>query len=129
MRAYLKADSIVNAYHLKADSLRLHLVLDLNRNYIEFPKVTVFSPNEEFAITGDVDFHEPTLHTSWKLTQKNGGTAETVVHLGDSLLVWARVDHAEISTLPLSDIELNDKLKGTVTGTIDYNLDSRVGEA
>lgn len=129
LRAYLKADSIVNAYHLKADSLRLHMVLDLNHRLIEFPKVTVFSPSEEFSITGEVDYHEPELRTSWHLTQKNGGTAETTVHLGDSLLIWAKADHAEISTIPFSDIELNDKLKGTVTGTIAYNLDSRVGEA
>ena len=107
----------------------MQLVLDLGRGFIDFPKITLFTPNEEFAITGDVDYHEPTLHTSWKLKQKNGGSAETVVHVGDSLLVWAQADHAEISTIPFSDIELNDKLKGTVTGTIDYNLDSRVGSA
>ena len=129
LRAYVKIDSIINAYHFKADSLRLQLVLDLGRGFIDFPKITLFTPNEEFAITGDVDYHEPTLHTSWKLKQKNGGSAETVVHVGDSLLVWAQADHAEISTIPFSDIELNDKLKGTVTGTIDYNLDSRVGSA
>ena len=129
LRAYLKADSIINAYHFKADSLRLQLLLDLDRGYIEFPKVTLYTPKEEISISGDVDYHEPTLHTSWRLKQKNGGSAETVVHVGDSLLVWAQADHAEISTIPFSDIELNDKLQGTVTGTIDYNLDSRVGVA
>jgi hypothetical protein len=129
LRAYVKIDSIINAYHMKADSLRLQLVLDLHRNMIEFPKATIYTPNEEFAVSGDVDWHEPTLHTSWKLSQKNGGSAETVVHVGDSLLIWAKADNAEISTIPFSDIELNDKLKGTVTGSIDYNLDSRVGEA
>ena len=129
LRAYAKIDSIVNAYHFKADSLRMQLMLDLGRRFIDFPKVTLYTPNEEFSISGDVDYHEPTLHTSWRLTQKNGGSAETVVHVGDSLLVWAQADHAEISTIPFSDIELSDKLKGTVTGTIAYNLDSRVGEA
>ena len=129
LRAYVKIDSIINAYHFKADSLRMQLALDLSHNTIDFPKITLFTPNDEIAISGDVDFHEPTLHTSWRLSQKNGGSAETVVHVGDSLLVWAKADHAEISTIPFSDIELNDKLKGTVTGTIDYNLDSRVGEA
>lgn len=129
LRAYVKIDSIINAYHFKADSLRLQLILDLNRDYIEFPKATIYTPNEEYAISGDVDYHDPTLHTSWRLKQKNGGSAETVVHVGDSLLVWAQADHAEISTIPFSDIELSDKLKGTVTGSIDYNLDSRIGEA
>ena len=129
LRAYLKVDSIINAYHFKADSLRLQLVLDLGRKYIDFPKATIYTPVEEISINGDVDYHEPTLHTSWRLKQKNGGSAETIVHVGDSLLVWAQADHAEISTIPFSDIELNDKLKGTVTGTIDYNLDSRVGVA
>ncbi|WP_405327782.1 hypothetical protein [Fibrobacter sp.] len=129
LRAYVKIDSIINAYHFKADSLRLQLILDLNRDYIEFPKATIYTPNEEYAISGDVDYHDPTLHTSWRLKQKNGGSAETIVHVGDSLLVWAQADHAEISTIPFSDIELSDKLKGTVTGSIDYNLDSRVGEA
>ena len=129
LRAYLKADSIINAYHLKADSLRLQLVMDLNQSIIEFPKVTIYTPNEEFSITGDVDYHEPTLHTSWSLKQKHGGSAETTVHVGDSLIIWAKADHAEISTIPFSDIQLNDKLRGTVTGTWSHNLDSRVGEA
>ena len=129
LRAYVKIDSIINAYHFKADSLRMQLVLDLGRKYIDFPKATIYTPDEEFSISGDVDYHEPTLHTSWRLKQKNGGSAETIVHVGDSLLVWAQADHAEISTIPFSDIVLNDKLKGTVSGTIDYNLDSRVGEA
>ena len=129
LRAYLKADSIINAYHIKADSIRLQLVLDLNESMIDFPKVTVYTPNEEFSITGDVDFHEPTLHTSWSLKQKHGGFAEATVHLGDSLIIWARADHAEISTLPLSDIQLNDMLHGTITGTWRHNLDARTGEA
>ncbi|WP_290764039.1 hypothetical protein [Fibrobacter sp. UBA4297] len=129
LRAFVKVDSIINAYHFKADSLRMQLVLDLGRKYIDFPKATIYTPNEELFISGDVDYHEPTLHTSWRLKQKNGGSAETVVHVGDSLLVWAQADHAEISTIPFSDIVLSDKLKGTVTGTIDYNLDSRVGAA
>ena len=47
LRAYLKADSIINAYHFKADSLRLQLLLDLDRGYIEFPKVTLYTPKEE----------------------------------------------------------------------------------
>ena len=129
LRAYVKIDSIINAYHMKADSLRLQLILDLNRDNIEFPKGTIYTPNEEFSISGDVDWHEPTLHTSWKIAQKNGGSAETVVHVGDSLLIWAQADHAEISTIPFSDITLNDKLKGTVTGTWNHNFDSNVGEA
>ena len=129
LRAYVKVDSIVNAYHIKADSLRMHFVLDLNNSMIEFPKINVFTPLDDFTISGDVDFHEPTLHTSWNLTQKHGGSAETTIHVGDSLIIWARADHAEISTIPFSDIELNDKLKGTITGTWRHNLDSRVGEA
>ena len=129
LRAYVKIDSIINAYHFKADSLRLQLVLDLGRGFIDFPKVTLFTPNEEFAISGDVDYHDPTLRTNWNLKQKNGGSASTTVHVGDSLLIWAEADHAELSTLPFSDIDLGDKLKGSVTGSIAYNLDSRVGEA
>ena len=129
LRAYVKIDSIINAYHMKADSLRLQLVLDLDRRFIDFPKATIYTPNEEFAITGDVDYHDPTLRTSWNLKQKNGGSASTTVHVGDSLMIWAEADHAELSTIPFSDIEINDQFKGTVTGTIAYNLDSRVGEA
>ena len=129
LRAYVKIDSITNAYHLKADSLRMQLVLDLGRGFIDFPKATIYTPNDVFSITGDVDYHEPTLHTNWRLTQKNGGYAETTVHVGDSLIIWAKADHAEISTIPFSDITISDKLKGSVTGSIAYNLDSRVGEA
>ena len=129
LRAYVKIDSIINAYHFKADSLRMQLVLDLGRGFIDFPKATLYTPNEEFSITGDVDYHEPTLRTNWNLKQKNGGSASTTVHVGDSLMIWAEADHAELSTLPFSDIEINDQFKGTVTGSIAYNLDSRVGEA
>ena len=129
LRAYVKIDSIINAYHLKADSLRLQLVLDLGRGFIDFPKATIYTPNEEFSITGDVDYHEPTLRTSWHLKQKNGGSASTTVHVGDSLMIWAEADHAELSTIPFSDIEISDQFKGSVTGSIAYNLDSRVGEA
>lgn len=129
LRAYVKIDSITNAYHLKADSLRMQLVLDLGRGFIDFPKATIYTPNDVFSITGDVDYHEPTLRTNWRLTQKNGGYAETTVHVGDSLIIWAKADHAEISTIPFSDITISDKLKGSVTGSIAYNLDSRVGEA
>jgi hypothetical protein len=129
LRAYVKIDSIINAYHFKADSLRMQLVLDLGRGFIDFPKATLYTPNEEFTITGDVDYHEPTLRTNWNLKQKNGGSASTTVHVGDSLMIWAEADHAELSTLPFSDIEINDQFKGTVTGSIAYNLDSRVGEA
>ena len=129
LRAYVKVDSITNAYHLKADSLRLQLVLDLDRKFIDFPKATLYTPNEEFSITGDVDYHDPTLRTNWSLKQKNGGSASTTVHVGDSLMIWAEADHAELSTIPFSDIEINDQFKGTVTGSVAYNLDSRVGEA
>ncbi len=127
LRAYVKIDSIINAYHMKADSLRMSLILD--GNGITFPKGTIYTPNETFFFSGDVDWYEPTLHTSWQITQMHGGSAEATVHIGDSLIVWARADHAEISTVPFSDIELNDKLKGTITGTWRHNLDSRVGEA
>ena len=127
LRAYVKIDSIINAYHMKADSLRMALVLD--KNGITFPKGTIYTPNEVFFFSGDVDWYEPTLHTSWQITQMHGGSAETTIHIGDSLIIWARADHAEISTIPFSDIVLNDKLKGTVTGTWRHNLDSRVGEA
>ena len=129
LRAYVKIDSIINAYHLKADSLRLQLVLDLDRKFIDFPKATIYTPNEEFSITGDVDYHDPTLRTSWHLKQKNGGSASTTVHVGDSLIIWAEANHAELSTIPFSDIEISDQFKGSVTGSIAYNLDSRVGEA
>lgn len=129
LRAYVKIDSIINAYHLKADSLRMQLVLDLGRRFIDFPKATIYTPNEEFSITGDVDYHDPTLRTSWHLKQKNGGSASTTVHVGDSLMIWAEADHAEISTIPFSDIEISDQFKGSVTGSVAYNLDSRVGEA
>ncbi|WP_304039321.1 hypothetical protein [Fibrobacter succinogenes] len=129
LRAYVKIDSIINAYHFKADSLRLQLVLDLGRGFIDFPKVMLYTPNEEFSITGDVDYHEPTLRTNWNLKQKNGGSASTTVHVGDSLMIWAEANHAELSTIPFSDIEISDQFKGSVTGTIAYNLDSRVGEA
>ena len=128
LRAFLKADSIINAYHLKADSLRLTLVLD--QNGVVFPKVNVFTPKDVFTITGDVDWKDKSLiYTNWHLTQKSGGTADATVHLGDSLLVWAKTDHMEISTLPLSDVKLSDNLQGTISGSVFYNLDSRVGEA
>ena len=127
LRAYVKIDSIINAYHMKADSLRLSLVLD--GNGITFPKGTIYTPKETFLFSGDVDWYEPTLHTSWQITQMHGGSAEATVHVGDSLIVWAKADHAEISTVPFSDIELNEKLKGTISGTWRHNLDSRVGEA
>ncbi len=128
LRAFLKADSIINAYHLKADSLRLTLVLD--QNGVVFPKVNVFTPKDVFSITGDVDWKDKSLiYTNWHLTQRNGGTAEATVHLGDSLLVWAKTDHVEISTIPLTDVKLGDNLKGSISGSVFYNLDSRVGEA
>ena len=128
LRAHVKIDSIINAYHLKADSLRMQFVLD--GQGITFPKVSLYTPKETYTISGDVDWKEPTLRTSWNLSQMHGGSAEATIHVGDSLLIWAKADHAEISTLPLADdIKLNDNLRGTVTGSVFYNLDSRVGEA
>ncbi len=127
LRAFLKIDSIINAYHLKADSLRLQLSLD--GHGLTVPKATIYTPKDVFTISGDVDWKEHPMKTSWNLSQKNGGSAEATVHLGDSLLIWAKTDHVEISTIPLSDVKLSDNLNGTVTGSVFYNLDSRVGEA
>ena len=128
LKAFLKADSIINAYHLKADSLRLALVLD--GHGVTIPKATLYAPKDEFAISGDVDWRDPKkMYTHWQLAQKNGGTANVNVQLGDSLLIWAKTDHVELSTIPLADIKLGDNLKGTITGAVFYDLDSRIGEA
>lgn len=127
MKAHVNIDSVPFAYHMKADSLRVNLVLD--RYSIVFPKITIYTPDETFDAKGDVywDFDHP--RTYWKISQRHGGNVELYVDVFDSIKVDAKAEKAEISTIPFARIKMNDNMKGHISGTWKHNFESYVGEA
>lgn len=127
LKILAKINSIVNAYHIAADSLQVSL--DLNLNGIDFSNGTIYSPKETFDFDGDVKWNDPHPHTSWNVIQRNGGKASAYVNIGDTIALDVEADHVVFATIPFSDIDLDKKINGLVTGKWSQDFDHNIGSA
>ena len=126
MKALVKIDTIPFVWHVTADSLQI--MLDLDRNGIKFSNGIIYTPKETFDVTGDVVWNKENPHTSWKVTQRNGGTCEAYISIIDSTTIDIKADSVEISTIPFARIKLSENLNGRITGKWKQNFDTKVGE-
>ena len=126
MKALVKIDTIPYVWHVTADSLQIFL--DLDRNGINFSNGIIYTPKETFDVTGDVVWNGPNPHTSWKVTQRHGGTCEAYISIIDSTALRIKSDSVEISTIPFAKIKISENLSGRVTGNWVQNFDTKVGE-
>lgn len=126
MHALVKFDTIPFAYHITADSM--YTVLDLNKDGIVFTEGVIYTPKETFDFTGDVNWSDYAPHTSWKVTQRNGGVGEAYISIIDSTTITCKADNVALTTIPFADFKFNEKLNGNVTGYYNQNFDTNVGE-
>lgn len=126
MKALVKLDTIPFVWYVTADSLQI--LLDLDRTGIDFSNGIIYTPKETFDVTGDVRWAGNAPHTSWKVTQRHGGTAEAYISIIDSIALQIKSDSVEVSTIPFAKIKLSDNLNGKVTGFWNQNFDTKIGE-
>lgn len=127
LRILAKFESVENAYHMKADSLQVTLALDTKG--IDFTKGIIYTPKETFDFDGDVKWNAERPHTSWNVTQRNGGKASAYIDIGDSIAIDVSAEETVIATIPFSSIKISDRIKGRVTGQWHQNFDNNVGLA
>ena len=125
LHAKAKIPNIVNAYHMKADSLEVELVLD--KNGIEFSNGVIYTEKETFDFFGDVMWTHEEPHTSWDVTQRNGGHAYAYITWTDSVTIQANVDSVDITTIPFADFSINGGIYGEVSGHWHHNLTDNIG--
>lgn len=127
MHALVKFDTIPYAYHMTADSM--YTTLDLYKDSIVFTDGVIFTPNETFDFIGDVVWDKKSdPHTSWRITQRNGGVGEAYISIIDSTTIQSKADNVVLTTIPFANFKFNEKLNGIVTGYYNENFDTRVGE-
>ena len=127
LKVLAKINSIINAYHMAADSLQVFL--NLNTKGIDFSNGIIYTPKETFDFTGDVKWNDEHPHTSWNVTQQNGGKASAYIGIGDTIFIDVDADHVEFATIPFSDISLGTKIEGLVTGKWHQDFDNNIGNA
>jgi len=127
LRILAKFDTLDYAYHMTADSLQVFLSLDTKG--IDFSKGIIYTPKETFDFDGDVKWNHERPHTSWNVTQRNGGKASTYIDIGDSIAIDVWADKAVVATIPFADIKISDRINGNVTGQWHQNIDSNIGAA
>ncbi len=127
LKILAKINSIVNAYHIAADSLQV--TLDINAKGIDFSNGIIYSPKETFDFDGDVKWNDERPHTSWNVTQRNGGKASAYVSIGDTIAIDVEADHVVFATIPFSDIDLDRKINGLVSGKWSQDFDNNIGNA
>ena len=93
MHSKVKIPNVDFAYHMKADSLEVEL--DLNRNGIEFTNGIIYGEKETFDFFGDVMWNHEDPHTSWDVTQRNGGHAYAYIAWTDSITIQVTVDRGK----------------------------------
>lgn len=125
MKALVKIDTIPYVWHITADSLQI--LLDLDRNGIQFSNGIIYTPKEVFDASGDVIWNGEYPHTSWRVSQRHGGVAEAYVSIIDSTTLRIKADSVEISTIPLADIRISENLDGKVSGFWNQNFDTKTG--
>ena len=126
MKALVKIDTIPYVWHVTADSLQI--MLDLTRTGIKFSNGIIYTPKETFDVTGDVLWKGEHPHTSWRVSQRNGGVCEAYISIIDSTTIDIKSDNVEVSTIPFAKIKLSENLNGRVTGTWKQNFGTKVGE-
>ena len=126
MKALVKIDTIPFVWHVTADSLQI--MLDLDKTGIDFSNGIIYTPKETFDVTGDVRWAGENTHTSWKVSQRNGGHAEAYISIIDSTAIKIKADSVEVSTIPFAKIKLSENLNGKVTGFWNQNFNTKIGE-
>ena len=126
MHSKVKIPNVDFAYHMKADSLEVEL--DLNRNGIEFTNGIIYGEKETFDFFGDVMWNHEDPHTSWDVTQRNGGHAYAYIAWTDSITIQVTADSVDVSTIPFAKIKIGNEMNGEVTGTWRHNFTDKVGE-
>ena len=118
-------NSIINAYHIAADSLQV--TLDINKKGIDFSNGTIYTPKETFDFDGDVKWNDEHPHTSWNVRQQHGGKASAYVHIGDTIALDVEADKVVYETIPFSDINLGRNIVGRVSGNWHQDFDNHIG--
>ena len=126
LKILAKINSIINAYHIAADSLQV--MLAINKKGIDFSNGTIYTPNETFDFDGDVKWNDEHPHTSWNVRQQNGGKASAYVHIGDTIALDVEADKVVFETIPFSDIKLAQNIRGKVSGEWHHDFDNRAGK-
>ena len=127
LKILAKISAIENAYHIKADSLQVNLELDSKG--IDFTNGIIYSPKETFDFDGDVKWNDEHPHTSWNVSQRNGGKASAYINIGDTIAIDVKADHVIFATIPFSDINIGQNIDAVVTGTWQQDFDHNIGIA
>ncbi|WP_144066158.1 MULTISPECIES: hypothetical protein [unclassified Fibrobacter] len=126
LKILAKINSIINAYHITADSLQV--MLAINKKGIDFSNGVIYTPQETFDFDGDVKWNDPHPHTSWNVRQQHGGQASAYVHIGDTIALDVEADKVIFETIPFSDIKLGRNIRGKVSGEWHHDFDNRIGK-
>ena len=127
VRIQTKFGTILNAYHIAADSMQV--TLDIDKKGIDFSNGIIYGPKETFDFDGDVKWGTEDPHTSWNVTQRNGGKASAYITIGDTISLDVNADKVLFSTIPFSDIDLGFKIDGEVTGKWYQDFTNNIGKA
>ena len=125
LHAKAKIPNVDFAYQMKADSLEVEL--DLNKNGIQFSNGIIYGEKETFDFFGDVMWEHEEPHTSWDVTQRNGGHAFAYITWTDSTTIQVQADSIDINTIPFAKLKLSNDMYGTVSGTMRHNFTDNVG--
>ena len=124
MHALVKFDTIPYAYNMTADSMVT--TLDLYKDRIVFNDGIIFSPKETFDFLGEVVWANKNPHTSWRISQRNGGVAQAYIFIIDSTAIQSRADNVAFETIPFANFKFNENLSGNVTGYFNMNFDTNI---
>ena len=127
LKVLAKINSVINAYHMKADSLQV--TLNLNLKGIDFTNGVIYTDKETFDFDGDVKWKDEHPHTSWNVSQQHGGKASAYINIGDTIAIDVDADHAVFSTVPFSDINLGRNIDGLITGKWHQDFSNNIGQA
>ena len=125
MHSKVKIPNVDFAYQMKADSLEVEL--DLNKKGIQFSNGIIYTEKETFDFFGDVMWNHEEPHTSWDVTQRNGGHAFAYITWTDSITLQVMADSVDVSTIPFAKIKIGNEMNGEVTGTWRHNFTDNVG--
>lgn len=127
LRILTKIGAVKNAYHIAADSLQV--TLDINKKGIDFTNGVIYAPKETFDFDGDVKWNDEHPHTSWNVTQRQGGKASAYVSIDDTIALDVKADQVVFASIPFSDLKFSQKIDGKVTGEWHQDFEHKIGEA
>lgn len=127
LKILAKFDTVEYAYHIKADSMQVTLSLDTKG--IDFSNGIIYAPKDIYDFDGDVKWGTEDPHTSWNLTQRNGGKASAYINIGDTISIDVNAEEAVIATIPFADIKIGDRINGRVSGEWHQDFDNNIGNA